>query len=76
MTQTYTVLATWQNHPNGLQEEQREYEASSLGEALAMAEADDAGQPNAPDAYGVLPDDFEIARAEGIEFNEADGLLV
>jgi hypothetical protein len=79
MTQTlttYTVLAAWQNHPDGLQEEQREYSATSLAEALTMAERDDAGRPNAPDAYGVLPDDYDLARAEGIEFNDADGLLV
>ncbi len=71
-----SVLASWQNHPSGLQEEVREYQASSLAEALTMAERQDAGKPYPPTCYGVLPEDFDRARAEGIEFNEADGLLV
>ena len=73
---TYTVLATWQDHPDGLREEHREYHAASLSEALMMAERADAGRPNAPDAYGILPEDYAQARAEGIQFNEADGLLI
>lgn len=75
-TRTYAVLAVWNNHPDGLREEFREYEASSLSEALTMAERDNAGRPNAPDCYGIPPEDFDVARAEGIAFNEADGLLV
>jgi hypothetical protein len=79
MTQTlttYAVLAHWDNHPDGLIEEFREYQATSLSEALTMAERDDAGRPDAPTCYGIPPEDFDIARAEGIEFNDADGLLL
>lgn len=55
-------------------EEFRDYEASSLGEALAMAERDDAGREDA--IYGICPEDYATAQDEGIEFNEADGLLI
>lgn len=51
-----------------------EFTAATLSEALAMAERADAG--HASMIYGVLPADYAIARAEGIAFNEADGLLV
>lgn len=71
----YLVLAVWNDHPDGLREECREYVASALGEALTMAERDNAGRPDAPDCYGIAPEDYAIARAEGISFNEADGLL-
>jgi hypothetical protein len=79
-TRTYTVravaacfLSDGTPREDGLIEEEREYEASALGEALAMAEADDAGR--ADFVYGICPEDYDIARAEGLSFNEADGLL-
>ncbi len=72
--QTYRVLAV-QFEPVHI-ETVRAYEATALGEALLMAERDDAGQGGSAITYGVLPEYFAIARAEGIEFNEADGLLV
>jgi hypothetical protein len=52
----------------------RDYRATSLGEALTMAERADAGIRTR--LYGVMPEDYAIARAEGIAFNEADGLLL
>lgn len=55
-------------------EEYRDYVADSLSEALTMAERDDAGRGSY--TYGVLPEDYPQARAEGIAFNEADGLLL
>lgn len=55
-------------------EQIRAYRARSIGEALTMAERDDAGQ--AEWIYGVRPEDYDAARREGIAFNEADGLLV
>lgn len=55
-------------------EETREYWASNLSEALMLAERQDAGK--AEYTYGILPEDYEQARAEGIAFNEADGLLM
>jgi hypothetical protein len=54
--------------------EYRDYRTSSIGEALAMAERDDAGRQTL--TYGIQPEDYDGARAEGIAFNEADGLLV
>lgn len=71
-TRLYIVLAV-QFEPSHI-EEHREYEAASLSEALMMAERSDAGK--ASYWYGVLPEDFAVARTEGIEFNEADGLLI
>ena len=79
-TRTYAVKAVSAAFLNdgvsadGLIEEIREYEATALSEALAMAERDDAGR--ADFVYGILPEDYDIARAEGIDFNEADGLLI
>jgi hypothetical protein len=55
-------------------EQERDYEATSLGEALTMAEREDAGR--ASFTYGILPEDYAVARCEGIAFNEADGLLL
>lgn len=55
-------------------EEYRVYEATSLSEALSMAERADAGQ--SAYTYGILPEDYAIATGEGIDFNEADGLLL
>lgn len=49
-------------------------EASSLAEALTIAERTDAGICTR--VYGITPDDYDRARAEGIAFNDADGLLV
>lgn len=72
----YQVLATWQNHPSGLREETREYSATSLSEALMMAERNDTGRPDPPDCYGIPTEDYDLARQEGILFNEADGLLI
>lgn len=61
-------------------EQLRRYTASTLGEALTMAERADAGQTAANGGgsyvYGIRARDYAIARAEGIHFNEADGLLV
>lgn len=71
-TRQYEVLAV-RFEPEHV-EEHRLYEATSLSEALAMAERDDAGR--ADYTYGILPEDFDLARADGIDFNEADGLLV
>lgn len=71
-THTYRVLAVQMATTHT--EEIRTYEATSLGEALAMAERADAGLRDC--IYGVVAGDFDIARAEGIQFNEADGLLV
>ena len=55
-------------------EEYRDYDASCLSEALGMAERDDAGR--ADRIYGICPEDYALAREEGIAFNEADGLLI
>jgi hypothetical protein len=54
--------------------EHREYQASSVGEALLMAERDNAGARSL--TYGIQPEDYPEARDEGIEFNEPDGLLL
>ena len=69
---TYHVLAV-QFEPEHI-EQHRSYEASSLTEALAMAEREDAG--HASFTYGIEPEDYPLARTEGITFNEADGLLI
>lgn len=71
-TRTYRILAV-QLEPTHT-EEYRDYTASSVAEALTMAERDDAGRQ--PRTYGILPEDYDTARAEGIDFNEADGLLL
>lgn len=71
-TRVYQILAV-QFDPAHI-EERRDYPASSLSEALAIAERADAGR--ASYTYGVRYEDFAIARAEGIAFNEADGLLI
>jgi hypothetical protein len=71
MTRTYCILAA---DPTTGREETREYDATSLAEALTMAEADDAGV--ADYLYGICPDDYAQATAEGIDFNVADGLLL
>ena len=71
MTYEWQIIAM---DPKNGSEEIREYEADSLGEALAMAERDDAG--SATRIYGIMPEDYDIARAEGIAYNEADGLLL
>lgn len=61
-------------NPEHNTEEYREYEASCLTEALAMAERAQAGICD--DWIGIHPDDYQQARNEGIAFNEADGLLI
>jgi hypothetical protein len=53
--------------------EYRTYEATSLAEALTMAERDDAGKVTR--IYGIQPEDYGQADVEGIRYNEADGLL-
>lgn len=68
----YTVLAV-RFEPDHA-EERRVYVATSIGEALTMAERADAGR--ASYVYGVTPADYAEARGEGIAFNEADGLLI
>lgn len=55
-------------------EEHRAYTASSLSEALTMAEREDAGR--ASYTYGLMPEDYPEASGAGIAFNEADGLLL
>lgn len=55
-------------------EEGLPYEATSIGEALAMAERDCAGKADA--TFGINAEDYAEAKAEGIAFNEADGMLV
>lgn len=67
----YRVLAA---QPERNVEEVRTYRASCYAEAFGMAERADAGV--ADFTYGVPADAFELARREGLEFNEADGLLV
>lgn len=79
MTRTYTILAV-SYRPTRLgpiplnPPEHREYHATTLQEALTMAEREDAGI--ADYLYGILPEDYAQARDEDIEFNEADGLLL
>jgi hypothetical protein len=72
MTHTYRILAV-QVEPVHT-EEHRDYQAESLSEALTMAERADAGR--ATYTYGIPPEAYEQARAEGIAFNDADGLLI
>jgi hypothetical protein len=67
---TYHVLAV-QFEPAHI-ERHRSYKASSLTEALAIAEREDAGSFT----YGIEPEDYPLARTEGIAFNESDGLLM
>lgn len=69
---TYTILAV-QFEPDHV-ETHRTYDATSLSEALMMAERADAGR--ADFTYGIRPEDYPVAIEEGIAFNEADGLLV
>lgn len=71
-TKRYQVLAAWLETGK---EEVRQYFATSLSEALTMAERADAGIVDGPTVYGILPADYDVARTEGIQFNEADGLL-
>jgi len=68
---TYTITAM---NPTTGAEELREYEATSLAEALTMVERADAGKVDR--IYGIQAADYITARAEGIVFNEADGLLL
>jgi len=67
----FTVLAV-RFEPSHI-EQHREYWAGSLREALALAKREDAPGTF---TYGIVPEDYEQARAEGIRFNEADGLLM
>ena len=48
--------------------------ATSVSEALQMAERADAGK--ADRVYGITSADYPQAQGEGITFNEADGLLI
>ena len=59
---------------SGWTEHIRSVEATSVSEALTMIERSDAGKL-AVHAYGICPEDYAQARAEGIAFNDADGLL-
>lgn len=68
---TYQVLI---GRPDENREETRTYNATSYAEALTMAERAFAGMADV--LIGIPADAFDLARAEGIEFNEADGLLV
>ncbi len=67
----YKVLI---NFPDENRELLRTYAATSYAEALAMAERTYAGKADV--LLGIPYDGFKVARAEGIAFNEADGLLV
>lgn len=68
---TYRVLIS---RPDENSEEVVAFDASDYAEALTMAERSLAGNTDA--AFGIPADAYDLARAEGIEFNEADGLLV
>ena len=72
-TRTYRICHAWLEESR---EEFHEYEATSLSEALMMAERSEAGRPDCAKAYGICPEDYTNARNEGIAFNEADGLLM
>jgi hypothetical protein len=48
--------------------------ASTIGEALTMLERQHAGKETW--TYGILPEDYAAARAEGVSFFDGDGLLV
>jgi ABC-type tungstate transport system permease subunit len=50
------------------------YAATSLSEALAMAEQADAGTRDT--AIAIPAELFAVAMAEGIAFNPADGRLI
>jgi len=70
-TKTYTIT----HFINGGETiEERDYEATSVSEALTMAERAEAGQRTV--TFGIQPRDYDEALAEGVAFNEADGLLV
>lgn len=51
-----------------------QFEAVSYAEALTMAERKFAGI--AETLIGIPRGSYDLARAEGIDFNEADGLLI
>jgi len=51
-----------------------EYRATSLSEALTMAERANAGQRTI--TLGIAPEDYGEATHAGITFNVADGLLL
>lgn len=73
----YRILVGWHAHPlAGDGEEYRLYWATTFAEALTMAERDGSSEEYPPDCYGVHPCQYDRARAEGIRFNEADGLLL
>ncbi len=50
------------------------YDATSLGEALSIVERGYAGRADV--LIGILPEDYPEAVEEGIEFNEADGVIL
>lgn len=52
----------------------RRFSAADLGEALMMAEREDAGKLDA--SYAILPEDYAEARQLGINFFENDGNLL
>lgn len=69
-TRIYRVRITF---PQQNRDEVREYTATALGEALLMAERDIAGSDA---TVAIRPEDYAQAHAEGLSFNEADGLLI
>ena len=69
MHYTITIL-----DPETGAETYRTISASTLGEALTMAERADAGVRTR--LYGISPADYTTANVEGIDYNVADGLLV
>jgi hypothetical protein len=68
---TYQVLIA---RPDQNREDIQAFDATSYAEALTMAERSLAGVADA--LFGIPVDAYDLARAEGIAFNEADGLLV
>lgn len=70
-TQAYRVLIS---RPNESREDICTYDATSYAEALTMAERSLAGVVDA--MYGIPTDAYDLARAEGVRFNDADGLLI
>jgi hypothetical protein len=70
VSRIYTILAVRDNDGT-ISERKHAIEATSLSQALTIAERRGYG-----DYYGVMPENYPDAVADGIEFNEADGLLL
>lgn len=70
-TETFTIRVV--SFDPTYTETRRTYSATTLSEALTMAERDHVGTDV---ILGIVPEDYETAKAEGIAFNEANGLLI